>query len=139
MNKMDKIIKDVEKMEKEEEVEVEEDIREKKAVSVLYKIKVKIKKEVEDKIKWLTHNYAEEISAFLTGEIKEDIITIDGMLFPHQDVSHASIEVEPKNLIKLRKEYGDECKRIIGHWHSHNTMQSFSCLFSLTIFRTYFL
>lgn len=94
-------------------------------VKVEYNLKIKIKQSVEDKIKWLTHNYSDEISAFLTGDINENEIIIDGLLFPHQDVSSGSVEVEPKDLIKLRKEYGDECKRIIGHWHSHNTMGAF--------------
>lgn len=90
-----------------------------------FDLKVKVNKDVDDKINWLTANYADEISAFLTGELKDGVLTIDGMLFPHQDVSSVSVDVEPKNLIKLRKEYGDECLRIVGHWHSHNTMTAF--------------
>ena len=92
---------------------------------VEYAIKIRIKKDVEDKIRWFTHNYKEEISAYLTGEIKGGEVIIDGMLFPHQDVTSGSVDTEGKNLVKMRKEYGDECLRIIGHWHSHNTMGAF--------------
>lgn len=92
---------------------------------VKFDFKIEIKKEVEDKINWLTKNYSDEIAAFLTGEIKDNTLLIDGLLFYHQDVSSGSVEVEPKNLVKLRKEYGNECIRIIGHWHSHNTMGAF--------------
>lgn len=101
------------------------DLNNKEEAEVEFVLKIKLKKDVEDKITWLTQNYKDEISAFLTGEIKEGEIVIDGLLFPHQDVSSGSVEVEPKNLIKLRKEYGDECLRIIGHWHSHNNMGAF--------------
>jgi len=97
----------------------------KKDAEVEYDLKIEIKKEVEDQISWFTNNYEEEISAYLTGEIKEGVIKIDGLLFPHQDVSSGSVEVESKNLIKLRKEYGNECLRIIGHWHSHHNMGAF--------------
>lgn len=81
--------------------------------------------EVSKRIDWLTNNYEKEISAWLGGEIKEGQIIIDDMMFPEQEVSGASVDTDQKNLIKLRKEYGDRCKRIIGHWHSHNTMSSF--------------
>ena len=81
-----------------------------------------LSKEVEKRIKWLTKNYSKEISAWLGGEIKEGNIIIDDLLFPEQEVSGASMDTDQRQLIKLRKEYGDRCLRIIGHWHSHNTM-----------------
>ena len=92
---------------------------------VKHNIQIQIKRDVDDKIRWLTANYKEEISAFLTGDIKDGKIIIDGLLFPHQDVTSGSVDTDAKSLIKLRKEYGDECIRIIGHWHSHNTMGAF--------------
>lgn len=103
----------------------EEDEKVEKGVEVTYDLTIKLNKNVDDKIRYLTHKYPDEISAFLTGEIKDGVIIVDGLLFPHQDVSTGSVEVEPKNLIKLRKEYGDECMRIIGHWHSHHNMGAF--------------
>ncbi|KKN57967.1 hypothetical protein LCGC14_0556250 [marine sediment metagenome] len=87
--------------------------------------KVIFKKEVSDKILWLTQNYEKEISGWLTGEMKGSYVYVDNILFPHQEVGGASVDTDGKNLIDLRKEYGDECLRIIGHWHSHNTMSAY--------------
>ncbi len=115
---MKEIIEEVSRESEEEDTQENE-------LKVNYNIEIKIKKEVEDKIQWFTNNYEEEIGAFLIGDIKKEVITIDGMLFYHQEVSMGSTEVEPKDLVKLRKEYGNECLRIIGHFHSHNTMGVF--------------
>jgi len=87
--------------------------------------RVEIDKEIEDKIEWFTHNYPEEISGWLVGEIKPNLITITDILFPYQEVGGASVDTTPQALIKLRKEYGDKCLSIVGHWHSHNTMGNF--------------
>lgn len=86
---------------------------------------VKIKKELEDKLNWFTHNYDKEIGAWLIGKITENKIIIEDFLIPHQEVDCASVDTDGKSLVKLRKEYGDKCKKIIGHWHSHNTMGAF--------------
>lgn len=104
------------------DTEIETEI---KTTEVKHNIQILVKKEVDDKIRWFTHNYEEEIGAFLTGEVKDGNIIIDGLLFPHQDVTSGSVDTDAKNLVRLRKEYGDECLRIIGHWHSHNTMGAF--------------
>jgi len=87
--------------------------------------KIEIEKEIEDKLEWFTHNYPEEISGWLVGEITPNLITVTDILFPHQEVGGASVDTTPQALIKLRKEYGDKCLKIIGHWHSHNTMGNF--------------
>lgn len=78
---------------------------------------IELTSEVNEKIKWLTNNYEKEIGAWLGGTIKNDKILIDDLLFPEQEVSHAIIDTDGKQLVKLRKEYGDRCKRIVGHWH----------------------
>lgn len=83
-----------------------------------------INREVEKRISWLTRNYENEISAWLGGEIKEDKIIIDDLLFPEQIVGGASVDTDQRQLIKLRKEYGNRCLRIVGHWHSHNNMSA---------------
>ena len=87
--------------------------------------KIEIEKEVEDRINWFTHNYKEEISGWLVGEMTPDLISVKEIIFPYQEVGGASVDTTPQALIKLRKEYGDKCLKIIGHWHSHNTMKSF--------------
>lgn len=81
-----------------------------------------ISKELEDKINWLVNNYDKEIGAWLIGEITNERIIIEDFLIPNQEVSGASVDTSRKALVELRKEYGDKCRRIIGHWHSHNTM-----------------
>ena len=86
--------------------------------------KVKITRKLNEKLIWLVKNYEKEISAWLTGEIKDGEIIIEDFLVPHQEVTVGSVDTTGKNLIDLRKEYGDKCKKIIGHFHSHNTMSS---------------
>jgi len=84
--------------------------------------KVEISKELNDKIRWLVNNYEKEIGAWLVGEITNEKIIIEDFLIPYQDVSNVSVDTSGKALVQLRKEYKDRCKRIIGHFHSHNTM-----------------
>ena len=86
---------------------------------------VEISKELNDKIFWIVNNYEKEIGAWLIGEITKDKIIIEDFLIPFQDVSNVSVDTSGSALVKLRKEYGDKCKRIIGHFHSHNTMSSY--------------
>lgn len=87
--------------------------------------KIEIDKEVDDMINWFTRNYEQEISAWIIGKFDDNIIRVQGLLFPHQEVGGASVDTDAKALIKLRKEYGDECLKIIGHFHSHNSMGNF--------------
>lgn len=84
-----------------------------------------IYKEVEEKINWFTHNYEEEISGWLIGEVKDGLIHIKEIIFPHQEVTGGTVDTTGGDLVRLRKEYGDKCLEIIGHWHSHNTMPTF--------------
>jgi len=87
--------------------------------------KVILGDDVKKKIDWLVSNYDKEIGGFLVGDWKEDSVFIDNILFPKQDVSSASIDTDGMSLIELRKEYGNECLRIVGHFHSHNTLGAF--------------
>jgi len=86
---------------------------------------VEISKILHDKIVWLINNYDKEIGCWLIGEIKPDKIIIEDFLIPFQEVGGASVDTSGSNLVKLRKEYGDKCKKIIGHFHSHNTMSAY--------------
>lgn len=87
--------------------------------------RVEIDKEVEDIINWFTQNYSKEISGWMVGTIDKDLIKVTKLLIPHQEVGGASVDTNCSALVKLRKEYGDECLKIIGHFHSHNTMTNF--------------
>lgn len=89
------------------------------------KFEIEIDKEVNDKIDWFTDNYPKEISGWLVGDITKDLISITDLLIPYQEVGDASVDTSGGDLIKLRKEYGDKCLKIIGHWHSHNTMDNY--------------
>ncbi len=94
-------------------------------MEIVQNFTVEIEKELNDKLRWFTCNYENEIGGWLTGEITEDKIIIKDLLVPRQEVSSGSVDTEGKALIELRKEYGDRCLQIIGHWHSHNTMSAF--------------
>jgi len=88
-------------------------------------VEIKIHRKVRDTFEWFISNYDQEVNGWLIGEFKEDCIEIEDIIFPHQEVSGGSAETEGKNLARLRKEYGDKCTKIVGHWHSHNTMGAF--------------
>lgn len=96
-----------------------------KLMETKIRFRVEIDKDVEDIINWFTQNYPKEISGWMVGTINKDLIRIKKLLIPHQEVGGASVDTDGKSLIKLRKEYGDECLKIIGHFHSHNTMTNF--------------
>ncbi len=81
-----------------------------------------LSKELDEKIRWLVEHYEKEIGAWLIGEITNEKIFIEDFLIPNQDVSSASVDTSRKALVELRKEYKDKCQKIIGHFHSHNTM-----------------
>ena len=87
--------------------------------------KIEIDKRVDEIINWFANNYEQEISGWLVGGFEKDTIRITEILFPYQEVGGASVDTDAKALIKLRKEYGDKCLKIIGHFHSHNTMGNF--------------
>lgn len=89
------------------------------------KINIVMSKKFKDMIDWLNLNYEDEIGGFITGKIDRTGIYIDDLLFPEQETSGASVDFSPKQLVGLRKEYGDRCLEIIGEWHSHNTMGAF--------------
>ncbi len=87
--------------------------------------KIIISKDLNERLDWLVNNYAEEIGAWLVGEVRDGNIYIEDFLVPEQEVTKASVDTDTASLIKLRKEHGDKCLKIIGHWHSHNTMSSY--------------
>jgi len=96
-----------------------------KMAVIEYNFSVEIEKDVYKKIDWLIKNYEKEIGAFIIGEFKENSIYIEDLIFPEQEVADNSVDTSSKALIKLRKEYGDKCLKIIGHFHSHHKMSAF--------------
>lgn len=90
-----------------------------------FDVNIVMKKTFKDKIDWLSSNYDKEIAGFIFGEIKEDGIYLEDLLIPEQEAGGGSVTLQGKELVKLRKEYGDKCKKILGEWHSHNSMGAF--------------
>lgn len=89
------------------------------------KLIVKIDQDTVTKIRWLTDNMTIEVSAWLLGEIDNGEIKIDGMLIPEQESSGTSVDVSAEANTRLRKQYGKQCEKIIGQWHSHPDMDAF--------------
>lgn len=109
----------------------EEEVEEAKA-----NISLVMTKKLKDKLDYLSTEYTKsEISGFITcSNIEQDKdgetkIILDDLLIPPQDAKYSEVDVDGNGLIALRKEYGDKCLNIIGHWHSHHTM---GCFFSST-------
>jgi len=89
------------------------------------KIPIKMQKSLKDKLDWLANYFDKEIGGWITGEVTKDGIILDDLLIPEQEVGMASVDISGKQLALMRKEYGDKCKRILGEWHSHNSMGNF--------------
>ena len=88
-------------------------------------IPIFLDKKFKDKIDWLVLNFEKEIAGFIIGKIDKDGILCEDLLIYEQEADVGSVEVTPSQLINMRKEHGDLCKKIIGQFHSHNTMSSF--------------
>ena len=81
--------------------------------------------ELKTKLDILTSNYVSEIGAYITGEVRNGEIFLQDILIPNQQLSRVSVEINPKDQIDLLKRYGDKVKKIICHFHSHNSMGCF--------------
>ena len=90
-------------------------------------VPVYFSRKFEKKINWLVKNYPLEIAGFITGEWTDYGIEIDDVLiFPQQRVSSGEVVKDASADPILVKEHGVEVtNKIIGEWHSHNTMRSF--------------
>lgn len=87
---------------------------------------VYITEECMKKLDWITNEYEYEIQVWLGGEVdKDNTLIIDDLLISKHSAGSVSTSVTPKELIAMRKEYGNRCARIIGQFHSHNTMGAF--------------
>jgi hypothetical protein len=90
-----------------------------------YKIDIIMKEKFKEKIDWISNFYDKEVNGFITGVIGDGEIILEDVLFPYQESGSGSAEVTGANLVKMRKEYKDKCKKIIGEWHSHHSMGAF--------------
>ena len=97
-------------------------------------IKLVLTKKLKDKLDYLSNYDETEVSGFLTysnieQEEDEVKITLNDILIPPQKAEKCEVDVDGNGQVELRKEYGDKCLKIIGHFHSHRTM---GCFFSST-------
>jgi len=88
-------------------------------------IKINITPLLLTKLNMLSSNYDVEIGGYITGEIKDGEIYLYNLLIPKQTISKASVEIDSQGQLDLRNRYGDEVKKIVCHWHSHNSMGAF--------------
>lgn len=94
-------------------------------VTVKYRIEIVMKEIFKEKIDWISTHYDKEVNGFITGTIEDGKIVLEDLLIPIQESGSSSAEVTGANQVKLRKEYKDACKKIIGEWHSHHSLGSF--------------
>jgi len=81
-------------------------------------------KELKTKLDYL-NNLDHEIGGWITGKVTKECIILENILIPNQEVTNASVEIEPESGVKLLKEFKDKCKKILGHYHSHAGMGVF--------------
>lgn len=98
---------------------------EKYAVNDIVSINVFIDDGFKKKVDWLSNNYDKEIGGFILGEVRKGGIIIQDLLIPKQSVSAGEVDFDKKDLITMRIENEEKCNRIIGEWHSHNTISCF--------------
>jgi len=94
-------------------------------ITVSNTLSVVLTKEIKGKLNALTKRLSTEIGGWLAGEVKDGVIRVDDLLIPKQEVSAAAVDIDPGDMVKLVKEYGKRTERIVGHWHSHNSMKAF--------------
>ena len=92
-------------------------------VDVKINFKVKIKYDILSKIEVIVSGFHSELSGFLIGKVKDDLITIEDIIFPKQTVSGASVDIDAKDVIPLRND--PRWKNMLGLWHSHVSMGTF--------------
>jgi proteasome lid subunit RPN8/RPN11 len=85
---------------------------------------IQITKELNDKLKILGE-YEFEIAGWLLGEVKDKQIYLDDLIIPEQEAGKASVDINQEGILDTLKNHKDKMKRIIGHFHTHNSMGAF--------------
>lgn len=88
-------------------------------------IEIVFTKKFKEMMDYFSLNYDKEIAGFIIGEIKDGKIRAEELIFPEQKADSGSVDFSGASLVKLRQTEGDKCLKIIGEWHSHNTMGCF--------------
>ena len=104
----------------------EEDKREdKKTAKYTFGYKVVMSRKFKDIIDWMSSNYDKEIGGFIIGKIEDDMLLLEDLIFPEQEADKGGIDFSTTQISGLMREHPEECNRIMGEWHSHNTMGCF--------------
>ena len=87
-------------------------------------IRVEVNENLSKKLKYLSA-YDFEIGGWLVGELKNKVYYLDDVIIPPQEVSGGETEQNGDSISWILQKHPKQVKRILGHWHSHNTMGAF--------------
>jgi len=88
-------------------------------------VEIEMTKSFKNLVDWFSIKYDKEIAGWIVGTIESNKIICEDLLFPEQEANAGGVEMSGKQIVKLRKEYGKGCQKIIGEWHSHHGMGAF--------------
>lgn len=88
-------------------------------------MKVHMSANLYTKLQVLSTEYDIEIGGYLIGAVRNGVIYLNDLLIPSQNINSVRVEINPMHQIELLKKYGDKCKKVLGHWHSHHSMGCF--------------
>ena len=87
--------------------------------------KVYITKKVKTLLDYITNSYEYEIMIWLLGTHDSENIYITDYMMPIQQAGTSEVNVDKKDLVKMRIENKDKEGKIIGQFHSHAKMGAF--------------
>jgi len=84
-----------------------------------------MKETFKNKIEYLTKNYPKEVGGYIIGKWESGRVILEDLFIPEQEVTSSTIDMNENAILRLFKEDKDKFSRIIGEYHSHNTMSAF--------------
>ena len=79
----------------------------------------------KNKIEYLNKNYEKEVGGYIIGKWEKGKVIMEDLFIPEQEVTFSTIDMKENAILKLFKEDKDKFSKIIGEWHSHNSMSAF--------------
>jgi proteasome lid subunit RPN8/RPN11 len=108
------------------EEEDEEEIETKDFPEITLDFKLTMTRRLLEKLDCLSTDYPNEVCGLLTySKMDKDEIILDDILIPPQKVTSATVDLDGDDLVAMRREYKDKCLKIVGHFHSHQSMGAF--------------
>jgi len=92
-------------------------------IDVIVKFNVNIPDALIRKLEVIVSEFKSELGGFIIGKVNEDSIDINDIIFPNQTVGSTSVDIDAKDVLKLRND--SRWKDLLGFWHSHLTMGTF--------------